>query len=105
MAEATKNLCAKIPIALHDRVREEQEKAGQTLSAYITALLTEYYNNERGEKIMEKMRTLAFQIPESLYDRLKNYLDSESRRTGQKITQKDFVLGLIQQVLDGAAED
>ena len=46
MAEQTKNLCAQIPLALHTRVREEQEKAGLPLSAYITRLLTEYYEND-----------------------------------------------------------
>ena len=32
MAEETRNLCAQIPSALHARVRQEQEKAGRTLS-------------------------------------------------------------------------
>mgnify|MGYP000841419590 CR=1 FL=1 len=27
--EATRNLCAQIPISLHDRVREERESLGQ----------------------------------------------------------------------------
>ncbi len=40
MAEQTKNLCAQIPVELHDRVRAGQEKAGLTLSAYMTRLLT-----------------------------------------------------------------
>ena len=30
--EATRNLCAQIPISLHDRVREERESLGQSLS-------------------------------------------------------------------------
>lgn len=49
MADQTKNLCAQIPLALHSRVREEQEKAGLPLSAYITQLLTQYYENGREE--------------------------------------------------------
>ena len=49
--EPQKNLCAMIPLPLHTKVREEQEKTGQSLSAYITQLLTDYY--EREEKSME----------------------------------------------------
>ena len=37
MAE-TKNLCAQIPILLHERVSEEWERLGQTISEYITQL-------------------------------------------------------------------
>ena len=36
MAENRKNLCAMIPVELHERVRAAQEQAGVTLSAYIT---------------------------------------------------------------------
>ena len=31
--EARKNLCAMLPVALHARVRQEQEKSGMTLGA------------------------------------------------------------------------
>ena len=37
--EATRNLCAQIPIYLHDRVREERESLGQSLSEYVTQIL------------------------------------------------------------------
>lgn len=101
MAESKKNLCAMIPVELHDRVRAEQEQAGLTLSVYITDLLTKYY--ERGsEKTMEGMRTMAFQMPEEMFQRLKRHLERESERTGKKVSQKEFVLSLIQQVLDQA---
>ena len=43
MAENQKNLCAMIPAELHSRVRTAQEQAGMTLSAYITELLTNYF--------------------------------------------------------------
>ena len=38
----TKNLCAQIPIALHERVSEERERLGQTTSEYIANLIQEY---------------------------------------------------------------
>ena len=40
----TKNLCAQIPIDLHERVSEERERLGQTTSEYITNLIQDYYN-------------------------------------------------------------
>ena len=99
--EMTKNLCAQIPESLHARVRTEQEQSGQTLSQYVTALITEYYNLKEGRK-MEGTRTMAFQISEELFQRIKRYLDSESERTGKKVSQREFVLGLIKKALDDA---
>ena len=108
MAE-TKNLCAQIPIPLHERVSEERERLGQTTSEYITKLIQEYYNmmeNQKGGSGMtEKSRTMAFQIPEELFQRIKQHLERESLRTGRKLTQRDFVLGLITQALDAADAD
>ena len=104
MADSKKNLCAMIPVELHDRVRAAQEQAGVTLSAYITELLTNYY--EKGsEKSMEGMRTMAFQMPEEMFQRLKKHLERESARTGKKMSQKEFVLGLIRQALDEAERE
>ena len=98
--EPQKNLCAQIPLSLHSRVREEQEKAGQPLSTYITQLLTDYYT--KGEKSMDFMKTLAFQIPETLFNRIKDHLEREKQRTGRKLSQKDFVIGLIERELEEA---
>ena len=101
MAENQKNLCAMIPAELHSRVRAAQEQAGLTLGAYMTQLLTDYY--EGGKEKMEKgMRTMAFQMPQEMFDRLKKLLEQESVRTGKKVSQKEFVLGLIQRALDEA---
>ena len=100
--EATKNLCAQIPESLHARVRTEQEQSGKTLSQYVTALITEYYQQKEGKKLDGNSRTMAFQIPEDLFQRIKRYLDSETERTGKKLSQREFVLGLIQQALDSA---
>ena len=101
MAENKRNLCAMIPVELHERVRAAQEQAGVTLSVYITELLTNYY--ERGKENMAAgIRTMAFQMPEELFERLKAHLDRESARTGKKVSQKEFVLNLIRQALDEA---
>ena len=45
-------------------------------------------------------KTLAFQIPEELDQRIKNYLAAEKERTGKKVSQREFVVGLIIHALD-----
>lgn len=93
MEEKTKNLCAQIPESLHTRVLQEKDLTGQTLSQYMTTLLTNYYNDQKGTTKMDNTRTMAFQIPEELFQELKKYLKKHN------LKQKDFVLGLIQQAL------
>ena len=41
-------------------------------------------------------------LSEEMFQRLKKLLERESRRTGKKVTQKQFVLDLIQKALDEA---
>lgn len=96
--EATRNLCAQIPVFLHDRVREERESLGQSLSEYVTQILKGHF--EGGNTIMAATKTLAFQIPEELDLRIKNYLAAEKERTGKKVSQREFIVGLIEQALD-----
>ena len=95
--EGTRNLCAQIPVSLHEKVREEKDALGLALSEYVTKILKEHF--EGGNKIMT-MKTLAVQIPEELDQRIKNYLAAEKERTGQRISQKDFVVGVIVKALD-----
>ena len=92
MAEKTKNLCAQIPESLHNRVREEQERSGQTLSQYVTWLITAFY--EGSEKDMENTRTLAVQMPADLFERLDAYLASH------KLMKKEFIISLVRNALD-----
>lgn len=99
----TKNLCAQIPLELHAKVRAEQEKSGLTLGAYITEVRTKFY--EKGDvKMNDTTRTLAFQIPDELFWRIKDHLTRETERTGKRFTQRDFVLGLLEKALDEAEQ-
>lgn len=105
MAE-TKNLCAQIPLELHAKVCAEREQREQTTSQYITQLLMEYYEmKENGGKMTmanNGSKTMAFQISEELSQRIKQYLKRESARRGRKVTQREFVLGLIEEALEQA---
>lgn len=49
-------------------------------------------------------RTMAFQIPEDLFQRIKSHLERETARTGRKLTQREFVLGLIEEALETAEQ-
>ena len=96
--ENTVNLCAQIPTSLMAKIREEQELSGLPRGEYITQILKNYYEN--GGKTMDFTKTLAFQIPEALFNRIKDHLEREKQRTGRRLSQKDFVIGLIEQALD-----
>ena len=105
----TKNLCDQISLDLHHKISEAKEQTGQTTSQYITDLLTEYFKIKEngGTEAMTtgKNRTLAFQIDEELFNRIKAHLERETARTGHKLTQRDFVLGLITEALDAAEHE
>lgn len=95
MAEERRNLCAQVPIALHSRVRQEQEASGKTLSEYMTNLITEFYQmKEENQTMNVDTKTVAFQVPVELFEDFKAYL----RRSKQ--TQKDFFLSCIQRALE-----
>lgn len=106
MAEECRNLCAQVPIALHSRVRQEQEASGKTLSEYMTWLITTFYQSEEEQKMTNtETRTVAFQVPAELFEEFKDYL----QRHGMK--QKNFFLSCIQRALadeelaDGAGQE
>ena len=100
----TKGLSCQIPESLHARVTAERVAANQSLSEYITDLLINYYENG-GRNDMAQTRTMAFQIDEDLFQRIKDYLARESERQGRKITQREFVLGLIEDTLRQAEQE
>lgn len=54
---------------------------------------------------MGKTRTLAFQVSEELFQRIKDYLDRYEQTYRRKLTQKEFVIGLIEQALEEAEEE
>ena len=91
--EPTKNLCAQIPESLHAKIREQQEAKGQTLSQYMTALLSEYFEKGEIKRMDAATRTIAFQVPEEMFQRMKKYLKKHN------LKQKDFIMGLILQAL------
>ena len=95
--EKSKNLCAKIPGSLYIRAGEEKEQMGLNFNEYVEKILREHF--EGGTAMAEGKRTLAFEVSEELFTRIKRHL----KRTGQ--TQKAFVLGLIEKALQDAEKE
>ena len=97
MADAEKKgLTVKIDADLHAEVRQYLDAHEMTMAEFVTlALQDELHpkNNMKEGNTMEKTRTLAFQIPEELYLRIKDYLQRNN------MTQRQFVIGLIEDEL------
>ena len=92
-----KGITVKIPVELHAEVKAYLEAHNMTTGQFITQAV----DNELHPKIqitqeepMERMRTLAFQVPDSLFQRVKAYLERNH------MTQKQFVIGLIESEIE-----
>ena len=98
MADEKKGITVKIDADLHAEIREYLERhEGMTMAEFITLAV----DDELHPKIQQKegnnmgnMRTMAFQVPEELFQRIKDYLHRNN------MSQKEFVLGLIETELD-----
>ena len=98
----TKGITCKIPLDLHNRISEEMREKELTVSQYIELVIREHMD---GGIHMGKTRTLAFQVSEELFQRIKDYLDRYEQTYRRKLTQKEFVIGLIEQALEEAEEE
>lgn len=92
--EKLKNLCGQIPEELHNQVRAEQESLGLTLGKYLEQVLTAHFTAPTPAAARGGDRTLAFQVPEELFQRVKQYLEDH-----KPLSQKAFVVGLIENAL------
>lgn len=92
--EKRKNLCAMIPEGLHEKVRREQETLELTLAQYVEMVMEEHFR-KGGKEMANGTRTLAFQVSEELFGRVKSYLAGHPG-----MSQKEFVVGLITKELD-----
>lgn len=99
----TKGLTCKIPLDLHNRITEEIRQNESTMSKFIEQVIREHY--EKGANTMGKTRTMAFQVSEELFQQIKDYLARYEQVYHRKLTQKEFVIGLIEQALEEADEE
>lgn len=97
-------LTVSIPDDLHQKIREELEKQGITTSQFIEQAVTNFFENPKGDNNMAT-RTLAFQVSEELFQRVKAYLARYEEIHHRKLSQKEFVISLIEAELDEAYEE
>ena len=97
MAEM-KNICGKIPMDLHEKVREEIELTESSTQKFLQQVIEEHFNRleGKGEISMGAVRTVAVQVSEELFQRLKVVI-------GQKhMKQKAFLIQIIEEALEKA---
>lgn len=100
----TKGLTCKIPLDLHNQISEEIRETESTMSKFIEMVIREHY--QKGEVNMtEKGKTLAFQVSGELFQRIKEYLVLYEKTYHRRLTQKEFVISLIEQALEEAEEE
>ena len=100
----TKGLTCKIPLDLHNQISEEIRETESNMSKFIEMVIREHY--QKGEVNMtEKGKTLAFQVSEELFQKVKEYLENYEKTYCRRLTQKEFVIGLIEQALEEAEEE
>lgn len=94
MAEM-KNICGKIPVELHEKVRAEIEERETSTQIFIRQVIEEHFNRleGKGEESMEK-RTLAVQVTEELFQRVKWAVTKEG------VKQKDFIIRIIEKAVE-----
>ena len=97
-----KGITVKIDADLHAQVKQYIEENGITMAEFVSKALDDELHPKttiKEEKYMGNMRTMAFQVPEDLFNQIKDYLERHN------MTQKQFVLGLIQDELDRDYEE
>lgn len=95
-----RNASVKLPADLHQQIKDELEAKNITMSQFFEMAAKEHFDKEKGGKTMANGRTLAFTVSEELFQRVKEYLAWYERTYHRRLTQKEFVLGLIEDELE-----
>ena len=89
-----KNICGKIPVELHEKLKLEVEELGISIPKYLEMVIEEHMTRKGEKTNMADLRTVAVQVTEDLFSRLKAVL----ARNGMK--QKDFLIQIIEEALE-----
>ena len=91
-----KGITVKIDADLHAEVRQYLEANNMTMAEFVTQALDDELHPkfQKEDTKMENTRTIAFQVPEDLFQRLKDYL----RRN--EITQRQLLITLLEDELE-----
>lgn len=91
--EEKKGITVKIDAVLHAEVRQFLDSHEMTMAEFVAQALHDELHPQisaKEDKYMGNMRTMAFQVPEELFQKIKDYLQRNH------MTQKEFVIGLIE---------
>lgn len=92
-----KGVTVKVDAALHAEIRQYLDSHGMTMSEFISKAVEEWLHPPLTEKEgynMGNTRTIAVQVPEDLFQRIKEYLQRNN------MTQRQFLIGLIEDELE-----
>ena len=98
-------LTVTLPDELHAQIRQELEAQGITTGQFIEMVVTKYFTKSKEGENNMATRTIAFQVSEELYQRIKEYLNRYQEVYGRKLTQREFMLQLIEDALSEAEDE
>ena len=97
-------LTVTIPDDLHQQIRDELERQDITTSQFIEQAITTFFEKPKGVRNMAT-RTLAFQVSEELLQRIKTFLARYEQIYHHKLSQKEFLVRIIERELDEAEKE
>ena len=92
-----KGISVRIDADLHAEVSQYLRDHSMTMAEFVTLALDDELHpkyNMKEVNNMENMKTIAVQVPEDLFQRIKEYLQRNN------MTQKQFLIGLIEEELE-----
>ena len=94
--EPKKGISVKVDADLHAEISRYLQEHDMTMTEFVTKAIEDELHPKitEGEKIMANTRTIAFQVPEELFQRIKDYLQRNN------ITQRQFLIDLIEDELE-----
>ncbi len=95
MSDKKKGITVKVDEELHAEVTKYIQSHNMTMAEFVAlALKSELHPQITMKGKTENMRTLAFQVPDELFQKIKDYLQRNN------MTQKEFIIGLIEDELE-----
>ena len=97
-------LTVTLPDDLHQQIRLELERQGITTAQFIELAVHNFFEQQK-EGVHMATRTMAFQVSEELLQRIKTFLARYEQIYHRKLSQKEFLVHLIERELDEAEKE
>ena len=97
-------LTVTLPDDLHQQIRLELERQGITTAQFIELAVHNFFEQQK-EGVHMATRTMAFQVSEELLQRIKTFLARYEQIYHHKLSQKEFLVRIIERELDEAEKD